>query len=56
MHFGNKSNRLGINIDYYIIFEPAFNKVIDRFQETFDTCTSSFGEAFRQDVTVVAND
>lgn len=36
-------------------FEPAFNKVIDRFQETFDTCTSSFGEAFRQNVTVVAN-
>lgn len=36
-------------------FEPAFNRVIDRFQETFDTCTSSFGEAFRQNVTVVAN-
>ena len=36
-------------------FEPAFNNVIDRFQETFDKCTSSFGNAFRENVQVVAN-
>ena len=35
-------------------FEPAFNSVIDRFQHTFDDCTSQFGEAFRENVQVVA--
>lgn len=35
-------------------FEPAFNNVIDRFQHTFDDCTTQFGEAFRDNVQVVA--
>ena len=35
-------------------FEPAFNNVIDRFQNTFDNCTAQFGEAFRDNVQVVA--
>jgi hypothetical protein len=36
------------------LFEPAFNRVIERFQKTFDECTQSFGSAFKQNVTVVA--
>lgn len=36
-------------------FEPAFSSVIDKFQKTFDKCTSSFGDAFRANVNVVAN-
>lgn len=35
-------------------FEPAFNSVIDRFQNTFDNCTTQFGDAFRNNVQVVA--
>ena len=36
------------------LFQPAFNQVIDRFQSTFDTCTTQFGNAFRENVQVVA--
>jgi len=36
------------------LFEPSFNKVIDRFQETFDSCTAAFGEEFQKNVKVVA--
>lgn len=36
------------------LFEPSFNKVIDRFQTTFDTCTQRFGSAFEQNVAVVS--
>lgn len=35
-------------------FEPSFNHVIDRFQDTFERCTSSFGNAFRENVLVVS--
>ena len=35
-------------------FEPAFNKVIDRFQQTFDTCTTAFGNNFENNVRAVA--
>lgn len=36
------------------LFEPSFNRVIDRFQTTFDSCTQRFGNAFEQNVTVVS--
>ncbi len=36
------------------LFEPSFNRVIGRFQTTFDTCTQRFGDAFEQNVTVVS--
>lgn len=36
-------------------FQPAFDGVISRFQSTFEECTNSFGEAFRTNVTVVAD-
>lgn len=36
------------------LFEPSFNRVIDRFQTTFDNCTKRFGSAFEQNVTVVS--
>lgn len=36
------------------LFEPSFNKVIDRFQATFDSCTQRFGSAFEQNVTIVS--
>lgn len=36
------------------LFEPSFNRVIDRFQTTFDTCTQRFGSAFEQNVAVVS--
>lgn len=36
------------------LFEPSFNKVIDRFQSTFDNCTHRFGNAFEQNVTIVS--
>lgn len=36
------------------LFEPSFNRVIDRFQSTFDTCTQRFGNAFEQNVTIVS--
>ncbi|MGN0047780.1 MAG: hypothetical protein ACI37U_02635 [Bacteroides sp.] len=35
-------------------FEPAFSGVITRFEETFDHCTAQFGDAFRENVQVVA--
>ena len=35
-------------------FEPAFNQVIDRFQQTFDTCTTAFGNNFENNVRAVA--
>lgn len=35
-------------------FEPSFNKVINSFQSTFDSCTQRFGNAFEQNVTVVS--
>lgn len=36
------------------MFEPSFNRVIDRFQTTFDTCTQRFGDAFARNVEVVS--
>ncbi|MBD5310995.1 MAG: hypothetical protein HDS13_02360 [Bacteroides sp.] len=36
------------------LFEPSFNKVIDRFQSTFDNCTTRFGDAFEKNVTIVS--
>lgn len=36
------------------MFEPSFNRVIDRFQQTFDSCTAAFGERFQQNVEVVS--
>ena len=35
-------------------FEPAFNQVIDKFQRTFDTCTTAFGNSFESNVRAVA--
>lgn len=35
-------------------FEPSFNRVIDRFQTTFDGCTKSFGDQFANNVQVVS--
>lgn len=35
-------------------FEPAFDKVINRFQTTFDNCTKAFGENFEKNVVAVA--
>ena len=35
-------------------FEPAFNKVIDKFQQTFDKCTTAFGNNFENNVKAVA--
>ena len=35
-------------------FEPAFNQVIDKFQRTFDTCTTAFGNSFESNVRTVA--
>ena len=35
-------------------FEPAFNQVIDKFQRTFDTCTTAFGNSFENNVKAVA--
>lgn len=31
-------------------FEPAFSKIINNFQNTFDRCTSAFGENFEKNV------
>lgn len=36
-------------------FEPAFNKVIDKFQRTFDACTTAFGNNFENNVKAVAS-
>lgn len=36
------------------LFEPSFNRVIERFQSTFDSCTQRFGSAFEQNVTTVS--
>ena len=35
-------------------FEPSFNGVITRFEKTFDHCTAQFGDAFRENVQIVA--
>lgn len=35
-------------------FEPAFDRVINRFQTTFDNCTKAFGDSFEKNVTAVA--
>lgn len=35
-------------------FEPAFDKVINRFQTTFDNCTKAFGSNFEKNVVAVA--
>lgn len=37
------------------LFEPSFNRVIERFQTTFDSCTQRFGSAFEQNVTTVSD-
>lgn len=34
-------------------FEPAFNRVISEFQQTFNSCTKAFGSAFEQNVSAV---
>lgn len=36
-------------------FVPAFDTVIERFHDTFDDCTKSFGNEFRSNVTVVTD-
>ena len=36
-------------------FEPAFDGVIFRFQNTFDRCTRAFGESFETNVKTVSN-
>lgn len=36
------------------LFEPSFNRVIEKFQTTFDSCTQRFGKAFEQNVTIVS--
>lgn len=35
-------------------FEPAFENIINKFQITFDRCTSAFGETFEQNVKIVS--
>lgn len=40
--------------DTVTMFEPSFNRVIDRFQTTFDSCTKSFGNQFAENVKVVS--
>lgn len=35
-------------------FEPSFNRVIERFQTTFDSCTQAFGSNFNKNVSVVS--
>ena len=40
--------------DTVTMFEPSFNRVIDRFQTTFDSCTKSFGNQFADNVKVVS--
>lgn len=35
-------------------FEPAFDRVIQRFQTTFDTCTKAFGDNFEKHVVAVS--
>ena len=35
-------------------FEPAFDKVINRFQTTFDNCTRAFGNNFEKNVVAVS--
>lgn len=40
--------------DTVTLFEPSFNRVIDRFQTTFDSCTRSFGDQFADNVKVVS--
>lgn len=35
-------------------FEPSFNRVISRFQSTFDKCTKAFGDSFQTNVHAVA--
>ena len=37
------------------LFEPSFNRVIDRFQSTFDNVTGRFGDAFEKNVAVVSD-
>lgn len=44
-------NRLHHTIN---LFEPSFNRVIDRFQTTFDFCTQRFGDTFEQSVATVS--
>lgn len=34
-------------------FEPAFDRVISRFQSTFDSCTRAFGDSFETNVQAV---
>lgn len=36
-------------------FEPAFENVIGKFQDTFDRCTKAFGNSFEKNVNIVAN-
>ena len=36
-------------------FEPTFTRVLNKFQTTFDNCTTAFGRNFEQNVTVVSN-
>jgi hypothetical protein len=36
-------------------FAPAFNGVISKFQETFDRCTTAFGQNFEQNVKAISS-
>lgn len=36
-------------------FEPAFDRVINHFQKTFDSCTRAFGDNFKEHVQAVSN-
>lgn len=40
-------SKLHVTVDK---FEPSFERVIKKFQTTFDSCTSAFGSAFEQNV------
>lgn len=45
-------SKLHVTVDK---FEPSFERVIKKFQTTFDSCTSAFGSAFEQNVKSVAD-
>lgn len=36
-------------------FEPTFTRVLNKFQTTFDNCTTAFGKDFAQSVSAVSN-
>lgn len=36
------------------LFEPSFNRVIEQFQATFESCTQRFGDSFGRNVEIVS--